>query len=439
MSLYDSLTRWNLWGRWQIPTSFMREDTAEIARCIDTEEVIALIGPRRAGKSTILYQLMQHLLDTGIPPQALLHINFEEPGLSPRLQPGLLDELYDTYRARVYPKGKAFIFLDEVQNLPEWERWVRARNDTEDIKIFITGSSSSLLSGELATVLSGRNFCFEIYPLSFREVLQFKNIALPQTPYPDAAPAEIQFALHEYLQWGGFPRVVLAKSDEERQRILRRYFDEILFKDIVQRHEIRNVVALRNVAIHLLTNTSTRFTYKRIADVFGISSELAQTYIGYLEDAFIISTLDFFSLKASERTRNPLKVHAIDLGLRYITSISASADETKLIETQVFNTLLRHQTDTLYYWKDGGEIDVLTHNGIDVTQLCQVAYAGLEKETVAKREFGNLQKAMTVFPKAKPLIVTWALTDDTITQQYPDIPVIPLWQFLLECGVNNTA
>ncbi len=200
---------------------------------------------RRAGKSTILYQVINKLQDDGIDPKAILHINFEEPGLSPYLQPALLDQLYDLYRSRIFPKGRAYIFLDEIQNVPEWERWVRARNDLENIKIFITGSSSALLSGELATVLSGRNFCFNIYPLSFKEVLKFKNISVPNKPFPSTPPAEVHYALNEYLQWGGFPRVVLAKHDEERARILRRYFDEILFKDIVQRYEIRNVMALQ--------------------------------------------------------------------------------------------------------------------------------------------------------------------------------------------------
>ncbi len=432
MGLFDSLVRWNLWGSWEIPDSFLRHKTTEICHYIDTEEVIALIGPRRAGKSTILYQVMSVLLSEDIDPKAILHINFEEPGLSPHLKPTLLDQLYDLYRSRIYPKGKAFIFLDEIQNVPEWERWVRARNDTEDIKIFITGSSSALLSGELATVLSGRNFCFDIYPLSFKEVLAFKHIALPNQPYPNSPPAEIHYMLNEYLQWGGFPRVVLAKNDLEKTHLLKRYFDEILFKDIVQRHEIRNVMALRNIAVHLLTNTSTLVTYKRIADVFQVSQDLAQAYIHHLTDAFMIKLLSFYSLKASERTRNPMKVHAIDLGLRKVASLSASMDETKLIETQVHNTLTRTKQEDLYYWKGMGEIDVLTQNGVSVTELYQVVYAGLDKPDVAERELGGLQKALKQFPQAKPFVITASVGEIFNQHQYSNINIIPLWHFLLE-------
>lgn len=430
MDLFDSLQRWNLWGSWQLPDSFAREQTGEICRYIDTEEVIALIGPRRAGKSTILYQVMTHLLNSKIDVRSILHINFEEPGLSPLLEPKLLDKLYDLYRSKIYPKGTAYIFLDEIQNVPEWERWVRARNDLEDIKIFITGSSSALLSGELASVLTGRNFCFDIYPLSFNELLQFKNIPVPPLPWPNKPPAQIHFALNEYLRWGGFPRVVLAKNDIERERVLRRYLDEILFKDIIQRHKIRNVFALKNIAVHLLTNTSTLVTYKRLADVFQISQDLAKSYVGYLCEAFIINTPEFYSLKAAVRTRNPMNVHAVDLGLRKVASLSASQDETKLIETQVHNMLLRNEHNQLYYWKGDGEIDLVTQDGASITGLYQVAYGGLEQTKVAAREFGALQKAIKLFTHAKPFLITWEVTDE-LKQQYPEINIMPLWQFLL--------
>lgn len=432
MNLLDSLHLWNLWGSWRLPKSFVRSLTKSVCRYVDAPEIVALIGPRRAGKSTMLYQVMQHLLDQGVPTEAILHINCEEPGFSPFLKLDLLDKLYGTYRSKVRPTGKVYVFLDEIQNIPNWERWVRARNDTEDVKVFLTGSSSALLSGELATSLRGRNFCFDVYPLSFREMLQFRKIEVPTGSLPNQAPPEISHALNDYLTWGGFPRVVLAKDDDERNRILRRYFDEILFKDIIQRHQIRNEMALRNIAIHLLTNTSTLISYKRLADVFQVSQDLASSYVGYLKEAFMVSTLDFYSLKASERVRNPIKVHAIDLGLRKVASISASLDETKLIETQVHNALRQTQEEDLYYWKDKGEIDMLSQKGGMVTALYQVVYAGLDREAVEKRELGGLVAAMKQFPKASGTLVAWSPYADIHQQQYPHIAIKPLWQYLLE-------
>ena len=199
----------------------------------------------------------------------------------------------------------------------------------------------------------------------------------------------------------------------------------------MQRYEIRNEMALRNIAIHLLTNTSTLITYKRLADVFQVSQNLALSYVSYIKEAFMVSTLDFYSLKASERVRNPLKVHAIDLGLRKIASLSASKDETKLIETQVHNALLRYQENDLYYWKGAGEIDMLTQKGGVVTALYQVAYAGLDRENVERREFGGLQQAMEKFPHASASLITWSLDDKINEKKYSDISVKPLWHFLL--------
>lgn len=430
--LFDSLIRWNVWGTWPLQPGFKRMIVDEICRFIEAEEIIALVGSRRAGKSTIFYQLISHLLTQHVEPKAILHINFEEPGFSPYLTPELLDQLYNLYRAKVYPKGKAYLFLDEIQNVPEWERWVRARNDLEDVKIFITGSSSALLSGELATVLTGRNFRFDVYPLSFPEVLRFKNISLPTQPFSSTAPPEIQFALNEYLQWGGFPRVVLATFDDERERLLRQYLDEILFKDIVQRHKIRDVMALKNIAVHALTNTSTLMSYKRLADVFQVSQELAQAYLNYLKEAFILDFLPFYSLKSSERSRNPFKVHALDLGLRRIASLSTSTDETKLIETQVHHALLQgQQGNGIFYWKDEGEIDFLIQSGVTVTQLIQVVYAGLNRPEVVQRELGGLEKALAVFPKAKASLIAWDPNIAPTLDRYPNIEIIPLWQFLL--------
>lgn len=431
MDLFDSIYRWNLWGSWKLPATVPREQTNTICRYIDTPEVIALIGPRRAGKSTILYQVMEHLLSKNIEDKALLHLNFEEPSLSPYLNVDLLDHLYQLYRSKLFPTGTAYVFLDEIQNIPGWEKWVRARSEHEDIKLFITGSSSALLSGELASSLSGRNFCFDIYPLSFKELLSFKQITIPEPPYPNTPPAEIEYALNQYLQWGGFPRIVLAKEDEERERLLRRYLDEILFKDIIERHQIRNVFALKNIAIHLLTNTSTLITYKRLAKIFEVSEDLARAYVGYLKDAFIINTLEFYSLKAAERIRNPMKVHAIDLGLRKIASISSSADESKLIETTIHQALIQQPSQTVFYWKGTHEVDLITQDGVNVTGLYQVTYEGLDREAVAKRELGGLEAGLNTFPKAKPYLITRHAAKQTVIENN-NINVVPLWHFLLD-------
>ncbi len=431
MDLYAALFRWNLWGQWQIPSSYIRTITQDILRYTETPEIMALIGPRCAGKSTILYQVMAALLERGLDPKAILHVNLEEPEFTPLLENSFLDKLYDTYRAKVYPKGKAHIFLDEIQNIPQWERWVRARNDTENIKIWITGSSSALLSRELASVLTGRNFTFNIYPLSFDEVLRFKNIPLPQKPWPNTPPAEIKHALIDYLEWGGFPRIVLAQDDSERERLLKRYFDEIILKDIVLRFQIRDVQALRSIAIHLLTNTASLLSYKRLSDIFQVSTDLVETYVQYLHEAFVIDTLHIYRLKASERARNPLKIHAYDLGLRKVVSLSTSPDYGKLLETIVHNHLATLEQDELFYWKGLGEIDFVTQKGITTDKLIQVAYENLTDPKTLARELKPLQEGLKQYPKANPYLITWEWPKHLETDRVQGIKIVSLWHFLL--------
>src|SRR5688572_6066997 len=139
--MLDVIARWNRWGGARLPSGQPRDVTAKLAPFLDTPEVVTLAGPRRAGKSTVLFQVMDALEARGVAPEAMFHLNLEEPGLAPDLGEEMLERAYRTYRERVRPDGKAWLFLDEVQVVPRWERWVRARTGTEQIKVFITGSS----------------------------------------------------------------------------------------------------------------------------------------------------------------------------------------------------------------------------------------------------------------------------------------------------------
>ena len=431
MSLNDTLHRWNVWGTWELRPGYARTITPEIIDYLDVPEIIALIGPRRSGKSTVLYQIMQHLLESGIEPKALLHVNFEEPELTPILKLKLLDEIYETYRSHVYPQGKVYLFFDEIQNIPEWERWVRSRHNTDEIKVFVTGSSAMLMSRELATLLTGRHLTFTIYPLSFSEVLQFCEIEEPQEPFANKAKPEIQHVLLQYMKWGGFPRVVLAHNDNQRERLLKEYFNDILFKDVILRHQIRDAQTLQNIAIYLLKHTSSLIAAKRLANIFQVSHDLAQSYATYLQEAFLFDFVSFYSLKAAETTRNAKKVHALDLGMRRVVSLTHIEDYGCMIESMVYHTLLRTKKDGIYYWHDKSEIDFLTRQGITITKLIQVAYKGLDDNNTLTREVSSLVKATEKFPEAKKYLIAWEVPDTFPFEIPSDIQIVPLWQFLL--------
>jgi uncharacterized protein len=426
----DPLLKWNRWGSNLLESGRKRQVTAAIIPFLHTEEIVTLTGLRRAGKSTVLYQIMDLLEGEGIAQKAMLHINFEEPGLSPHLTIELLDSLYEIYRSQVYPSGKAYLFLDEIQNVPEWERWARARNETENIKIFITGSSSKLMSRELATLLTGRHINFNVYPLSLTELLEFKSINIPTKPWPFSPPAEIAHVIHFYMQWGSLPRIVLAKEDKMRMQILAQYFDDILLKDLAMRHNIRDLPTLRALAVHLITHTGSLISFNRLGNLFGVSTMLVKDYCQYLQETFLLELMPFFSLKVAERQRNPQKIYSLDSGLRNQASLSLSFDQGKLVESIVFNTL-KQQGHTVYYWKNRGEVDFVIHEGNTIISVIQVMAEGLSDHRTLKRELEALNEAMKVFPHAKPcLIVSQSDIPVNMGNLMPVQP-IPLWQFLL--------
>lgn len=429
--LLEILAARSPWGRATLRPGFARTVTARLLRHLDTPEIVALIGPRRAGKTTVLFQVMAALAERGAAPEAMLHVNFEEPAFAPELGTELLDQLYRVYRTEVHPVGRAFVFLDEIQLVPGWERWVRTRGETEDVKIFVTGSSAAMMSRELATLLTGRHATFNVFPLDFAELLRFRGIAAPPRPRLAGAAPEIENALLAYLRWGGFPEVVLATDEERKSTLLKQYFDDVLFKDVAMRHQVRDVQMLRSLAVHLLTQTASLVSFKRLAGIFDVSVDLARTYCGYLEEAFLVSFAELYSLKTAERLRHPKKVHALDTGLRNAVSMSGSPDRGRLAETAVFQSLARQTNDGLYYWQGNGEIDVAVRRGNDIQQLVQVAY-DLEGPEVWQRELAALAEARLAWPLAKTRLVAGRASDVPENLDDAGAEVTALWHFLIE-------
>ena len=429
--MLEVLARWNRWGSARLDPGHRREVTAQLGPFIATKDVVALVGPRRAGKTTVLFQVMEQLARDGVAPTAMLHVNLEDPAFAPERGPDLLERLYRTYREEVHPDGKAWLFLDEVQRVPEWERWVRMRCETDDVKVFVTGSSSSLLSRELGTLLTGRHIEFRVWPLGFREYLDFHRIAIPSRPRLAGAPPRIQHALTDYLRWGGFPEVVLARDDVRKELLLKQYFDDVLFKDVALRHEVRDLPALRSLAVVLMTQTASLVSAQRVARQLGISVDLAHACFSHLREAFLVEFLPCFSLKAAERARNPQKVHAIDTGLRNAVCLSASPDRGRLAETAVVAAMRRRDHDGLYYWKAGGEVDVLERRGNSVRTAVQVCFDATDP-AVQAREISALTEASRVFKGVQPILVLGRIGEETLKGLPRRTRVVPLWRFLLD-------
>lgn len=426
--MLEALSRWNRWGRAQLEPGVRRDLLVDVEPFLDTSDIVAFVGPRRAGKSTVMYQIIELLEERGIPAEAVLHVNLEEPGLGPLLGPELLDRIYSTYRDNVFPEGQAYLFLDEVQRVPEWERWVRSRNESEQIKVFVTGSSSGLMSADLGTLLTGRHVTFAVHPLTFSEFLRFAGIPTPERLDLTGNPPALKKGLSGFLRWGGFPEVVLADSEVRKERLLKQYFDDVLFKDVALRHQVRDAHALRALAVTLLLETASLVSYNRLATRLNVSLELVTSYCRYLEEAFIVAFLPYCSLKLAERTRRPQKVHAMDTGLRNAVCLSAGPDHGRVAESAVWRMMWQSRGRQLYYWKGRHEVDLVVRDTATVSELVQVTYGGPSGADVDVREVSSLLAAAREFPRARLELVHGS-------PAAPHVPAgvrpVPLWRFLL--------
>ena len=230
--------------------------------------------------------------------------------------------------------------------------------------------------------------------------------------------------------------MVLEKNIERKSALLRHYFDDVLFKDVALRYSVRDVKTLRAMAVHLLTQTASLVSFHRLSKTFGVSLDLVRAYCSHLEESFLLKLIDQYSLKATERRRNPQKVYAGDLGLRNAVCISGSDDLGRRAETAVFQKLQRVEGVEVFHWKGAGEVDFLVRKGGKVSDLIQVAYQGLDKEEVREREIGPLQEAHKSYQKAGRRIVVARPPKGSASGIPKGVEVAPMWRFLSSsrCG-----
>ena len=252
------------------------------------------------------------------------------------------------------------------------------------------------------------------------------QIEIPTSKLKVNPPPIIQNTLNEYMKWGGFPEVVLSDSVDRKKIILKQYIDDILFKDIAMRHQIRDITVLRNIAVHLMTQTACLFSINRISKLFQISLEMASNYCSFIQEAFLVDYLPYFSLKTAERNRNPRKIHINDLGLRQVASITLSMDYGKLAETLVYQHLQRKFRNDIFYWKGKQEIDFVIRSGNTIQSATQVAYDNLDDKNTRQRELMSLEEAKSVFKNAEVNLIVGKMP------QSPDKLMQPLWLFLLD-------
>jgi len=394
-----------------------------------------VIGMRRSGKTWFCYQQMQELLGKGLEKERLLYLNFEDERLLPFSARDFQLVLETYYRKfPVFKSQQCYLFLDEVQRIEGWENFIRRVLDTEQLSVCVTGSSSKLLSTEIATSLRGRSLTTEIFPFSFSEFLGFRKVKLKSVERVGSKTrAMLQNLIAQYVRIGGFPEVQTL-DDELRRQVLRDYLDVVILRDVIERYSISNTVALRAIIRHIMSAPATRFSVNKFYNSLK-SQGIACTknnlydYMAHLTDTFLFYQAPIHSRSERVRRVNPKKVYVIDPGLLEAMCLSVTDDWGALLENLVYMHLRRQGLAPEYYvTRNGTEVDfVLVGKDRNERRLIQVCW-DIHDPVTQKREVSALLSAMHELGLRRGTIVTW-MDEDVLDKR---IDIIPAWKWLLK-------
>ena len=393
------------------------------------------IGVRRSGKSTFMFQLMKKLQDTGVARQNILYLNFFDDRLH-RLQHDNLGVILEAYFS-LYPEKKnaekVYCFFDEIQVVPGWEPFVDRLMRMEKCEVYLTGSSAQMLSREIATQMRGRALSWEMFPFSFREFLDYKGIE-SDGPLSTKKRLTVQKAFEAYWETGGFPEVA-GLNRMLRIKTHQEYFNAMLFRDLVERHDISHPKAVTDLAHWLVDNTGCLYSINNLTGYLKSLGHKApkpavSDYLEWFEDAYVLFTVRIFDASLARANTNPKKIYCVDHAL--VTSISSGilVNSGHLLENLVFTALRRVTPDIFYYkTKAGREVDFIAGRQGPSRMLVQVCESMADQQT-RKRETTALAEAMTELKLSQGIIVT-RNEEEQIQVDSGKIDVVPAWRFLL--------
>lgn len=396
-----------------------------------------VVGMRRSGKTWFLYQQIGDLLAQGIDRSRLLYLNFEDERLLP-FETSDLARIPEAFYRR-FPSSReqpCWFFFDEIQNVPGWESFVRRLLDTEKISLVLTGSSARLLSREIATSLRGRSLATEILPFSFAEALRHEGIEPPATWPPGArARSLLEHRFERYLETGGFPEVQAIPRDL-RVRVLQEYVDVVIFRDVVERHGVENLQALRYLERSLLASPAGRFSVSKLfndlkSQGVRVGKDTLYENLAQLEDSFLLFTVPVASPSVRVRQVNPRKCYPVDPALAAALSFRASEDLGHLLETVIYLELRRRGWSMGYVTtRSGHEVDFLAENLSGSRELVQVC-ADLEAPSTRQRELRALEEGLKETACEKATVVTLREEGSAEVGGRP-VRIVPAWRWLLE-------
>ncbi len=402
----------------------------------------AIIGMRRSGKTYFLQQCLSDRLAAGAPREALVYFSFEDDRLA-GMQSEHLDWVLEEYFARCpefRDQRQVTFFFDEIQVVPGWETFIRRMLDTENVEIFVSGSSARMLSREVATALRGRATETVIFPFSFREYLRHHDVEIPTRPsfVAKASRSRVERSFNDYLDVGGFSEAQhLATAD--RIILLQSYVDTCIFRDVVERHGITNVVALRRLVRQLLGAAASRFSVNKFYNDFrsqgiAVAKDALHQMLAHLEDAFLVRVVSMATNSERQRQVNPRKIYPVDAALIPAFDRSGRANTGHALETAVLIELERRGCEVAYVISPGGlEVDFLAVEPGGRRLLVQVA-ADLTDPATLEREFQALSDALLEYRRTTALLLTLTASDVRAAQATApaNIAVRTVWEWMLE-------
>jgi len=429
--ILEILNDWNYWNK-ELPTTTARifyDD--KISKFLSNDEVVVIKGIRRSGKSTLMINQIKRLIANGVDKKNILIINLEDPRFINNLNLELLQTIKEVYLQYLNPSDKPYIFLDEIQNIPNWEKWINKEYELKLSNIIITGSNSSLLSSEIASTLSGRYLSIDVYPLSFKEYLSFKDIFI--TSHLDIVDKKIVLSreFESFVADGGFPKL-LEYDKEQKKELLITYKDSILLKDIVARYKLKEFHTLEEISAFILSNSGIIQSTTKLKNSFNISFDMASSYIEYLKNAYMIYEIKKFDYSLKKQNANEKKYYSVDLGLSNLLRVPNLQTKGADLETIVFLELKRRGYK-IYYFKTQGDLecDFIVEKNNKIEALIQVSKSLKDKKTKA-RELASFSKTIEQLQlKDVALLV---ITEDASTEESVDtleIKVINIIEWLL--------
>ena len=379
------LSKYNIWGGETPDIGFPRKDyTEKLSKFSGNRLVKVLIGQRRVGKSYILRQMALKLVEQGINANNIFILNKEFEDFDFVKTHKDFDDLFQLYLSQIKPKGKIFLFIDEIQNIEGWENFVNSYSQDymRGYELFITGSNSKMLSGELASLLSGRYIEMEIQPFSYDEFLSYFNKVIGRDSYS------------EYIHSSGLPELYRLNDDETRRYYIRSLKDTVMLRDIIGRNKVRDVTLLQDLFVYVINNASNLMSITSIVKYMKgqgrkISYDTAAIYLQYLEDASLIFHINRYNIKGKAVIGGTVKYYANDLAFRNYLFRGFGYGEGYLLENAVYLEMRRHGFDLYVGYADDKEVDFVGILG-DRKVYVQVAY-GIGEETTAKREYSSLE------------------------------------------------